>query len=259
MSVKVLVLTAAGTNCDQETKFAFELVGARAEIVHINQLKSKDRDLQNYQIFVLPGGFTYGDYIAAGRILANELRFALRADIENFIEDGKLILGICNGFQVLVKAGILPALPRAGYFSEQTVTLEFNNSNRYEDRWVWLKPSKTKCIFINGIEDLIYLPVAHAEGKFEPKNRRVLQELLANGQVVLRYSDPKGKKPKYPENPNGSVDDIAGICDPTGRVFGMMPHPERFVKTTQHPRWRRGEGAAPFGVAIFKNGVDFLR
>ncbi len=259
MSVKVLVLTAAGTNCDWETKYAFELVSAQAELVHINQLKAKDRNLKNYQIMVLPGGFTYGDYIAAGRILANELRFALRADIEKFIEDGKLILGICNGFQILVKAGILPALSPAGYFSEQSVTLEFNDSNHYEDRWIWLKPAKTPCVYTNGIGDLLYLPVAHAEGKFVPKNSTVLKQLQANCQVVLRYCDSKGKKPSYPDNPNGSIGNIAGVCDPTGRIFGLMPHPERFVKTTQHPRWKSGDNIKPFGITIFKNAVNFIR
>lgn len=257
MGARVLILTASGTNCDRETKYAFELLGASAELVHIKQLKENERSLNDYQLFVLPGGFTYGDYIAAGKILANELKFSLRDDIEKFIDEEKLIIGICNGFQSLVKAGILPGF--SGYFSEQSVTLEFNDSNRYEDRWVWLKPAKSKCVFTNNIEGVIELPVAHAEGKFLPKNSRVLRELKANGQIVFRYCTRHGKKPTYPENPNGSVDDIAGICDPTGRIFGLMPHPERFVKPTQHPRWKRGEGLTPFGLTIFKNALAYLK
>ncbi len=154
--VKVAVLFTAGTNCDSETVYAFELVGAKTDTVHINQLKSKKKSLSNYTIMAIPGGFTYGDYIAAGRILATELKYNLREDIEKFIEDGKLIIGLCNGFQVLVKAGILPGIPT--YFSDQTITLDANDSNRYEDRWIYLKNMKgNRCIFTKGIDPIIHI------------------------------------------------------------------------------------------------------
>ncbi len=169
MLVKVAILFAAGTNCDSETAYAFELAGAKTDLIHINELKTKRKSLADYAILAIPGGFTYGDYIAAGKILATELKFSLKEDIMRFITDGKLIIGICNGFQVLVKAGILPG--NNGYLSDPTATLDANDSNRYEDRWVYLKNIKgNRCIFTKGIEELLYFPVAHAEGKFIPKD-----------------------------------------------------------------------------------------
>jgi phosphoribosylformylglycinamidine synthase len=255
---KVAILFAAGTNCDSETAYAFELAGAKADLVHINELKSKRKSLADYTILAIPGGFTFGDYIAAGRILATELKYCLREDIEKFIEKGKLIIGICNGFQVLVKAGILPG--NNGYLTDQTVTLDANDSNRYEDRWVYLKNLKdNRCIFTNGIEELLYIPVAHAEGKFIPKNEKTLNQLKKNKQVVLTYVNENGKKTGYPDNPNGSVDNIAGICDPSGRIFGLMPHPERFLHKQFHPHWHRETKIKPQGQLIYQNAVDYVR
>lgn len=258
MLVKVAILFAAGTNCDSETAYAFELTGAKVDLVHINQLKERTKSLTDYLILAIPGGFTYGDYIAAGRILATELKYCLKEDIDKFIADGKLIIGICNGFQVLVKAGILPG--NNGYLTDQTVTLDANDSNRYEDRWVFLKNAEgNRCIFTKDIEELLYLPVAHAEGKFIPKNNKILEQLKKNGQVVLRYVKENGKRGGYPYNPNGSVDNIAGICDLTGRIFGLMPHPERFLRKELHPHWHRKRNLKPQGQLIFQNGVDYVR
>jgi phosphoribosylformylglycinamidine synthase I len=255
MQPRVIVLRTAGTNCDHETAYAFEVSGADVELVHINRLKRAEKSLLDYHILVLPGGFTYGDDISAGKILANELKFRLGDDLQRFAEEGRLILGICNGFQVLAKAGYLPNLDGNG---QQEATLAFNDSNRFEDRWVYLKEtSRGKCVFTRGIEDIIYLPVAHAEGKFVPRNKKVLTELWKNDQIVLQYVTQESEPAEYPENPNGSIDGIAGVCDPTGRIFGLMPHPERHAHPTHHPRWTREGLRDPDGLLIFRNGVDF--
>ncbi len=261
--IKTIVLRTAGTNCDKETAFAFELAGAKVELVHINELMRKKQTLDSFQILAIPGGFTYGDDIASGKILANELKFRMGSELQRFLKAGKLIIGICNGFQILVKAGILPNL--AGGFQTIEATLTLNDSDKFEDRWVYLKKTvdhrpKTKCIWTQGIDDIIYLPVAHGEGKFIPRNSGILKRLKAEGLIVFEYVDGQGTRRGYPYNPNGSVENIAGICDRTGRIFGLMPHPERHVSPFQHPRWTRGplerEGD---GLAIFRNGVNFAK
>lgn len=262
MKVKVLVLRAAGTNCDMESAFAFESVGASSDIVHVNQLKEGKKRLSDYHILVIPGGFTYGDDIASGKILANELKSALFEDVKEFIAAGKLILGICNGFQVLVKSGLLPNV--SGVAANVEATLNLNDSARFEDRWVYLKRSKPenpkfKCAWTNYVKDIIYLPIAHGEGKFIPADKAILERLKANGQIVFRYVNRDGESAEYPWNPNGSVDDIAGVCDPTGRILGMMPHPERFIERTQHPRWTREKlPKAGDGLALFRSGVEYV-
>ena len=255
MNVKAMVLRAAGTNCDVETAYAFESAGAEVARVHINELVRREKTLSEVQILAIPGGFTYGDDVAAGKILANELKYKLSDEIGRFVEEGRLILGICNGFQVLVKAGLLPEWKDGA--NEQQVTLTFNDSGRYEDRWVYLEKEKnSRCVFVEGIEETIYLPVAHAEGKFVPADEKVLAELERRGQVVFRYVDERGARASYPWNPNGSVGNIAGICDPTGRIFGLMPHPERHILPTQHPRWtREGLQEKSAGRTIFENAV----
>lgn len=258
---RVMVLRAAGTNCDLETAFAFEYAGAQTELVHINQLVKKEKKLGNFHILAIPGGFTYGDDVASGKILANEFKYKLSADLEKFIKDGKLIIGICNGFQVLVKAGLLPGKDDRG--QELKATLTANDSAKYEDRWVYLKAVKSfdlhaqgMCVWTRGIDEIIYMPSAHGEGKFIPADKDVLDRLWRNGQVVFRYTDSRGKLEGFPWNPNGSADNIAGICDITGRVFGLMPHPERYIFPTQHPRWSRGEARKESdGIRIFRNGV----
>ena len=266
--IKVVILRTAGTNCDKETAFAFESAGASTELVHVNQLSRGVKTLDDYQILAIPGGFTYGDDIASGKILANELKFAIEEELERFVNAGKLILGICNGFQVLVKAGILPNL--TGDFKTIEATLTLNDSNKFEDRWVYLKRgqksaarSQNRCIWTKGISEIIRLPVAHGEGKFIPKDKGVLNRLKNDGLIALRYVDENGKVAGYPENPNGAIEDIAGMCDPTGRIFGLMPHPERHLSPYQHPEWTRRavekQGGEGDGLIIFKNGVNFAK
>jgi len=260
-NIKVLILRTAGTNCDKETAFAFESAGASAELVHVNKLSTGTKSLDDYQILAIPGGFTYGDDIASGKILANELKFAIEKDLERFISAGKLVIGICNGFQVLVKAGLLPNL--TGDFKTIEATLTLNDSNKFEDRWVHLKKTQGRCVWTKGINGVISLPVAHGEGKFIPKDKNVLRKLENDGLIALEYTDLLGKKAGYPCNPNGAVRDIAGICDPTGRIFGLMPHPERHLSAYQHPEWTRKElseqGGEGDGLIIFKNGVNFAK
>jgi len=255
MKPKVIVLRTAGTNCDYETAYAFEISGADVEFVHINELKRGEKHLLDYQILVLPGGFTYGDDVSAGKILANELKFRLGDNLGKFVEEGRLVLGICNGFQVLVKLGYLPNLSGK---RNQEATLSYNDSGRFEDRWVYLKEtSEGKCIFTRGIDNILYLPVAHIEGKFVPKDKNVLAELWRRKQIVFQYVTRKGEPCDYPNNPNGSIDGVAGICDSTGRIFGLMPHPERYIHRTQHPRWTRNSSEEPQGLPIFRNAVKF--
>lgn len=251
MKPKVIVLRAAGSNCDLETKYAFDLAGGEAELVHVNRLLEGTVRLEDYQILAIPGGFTYGDDISAGKVLANQLKYKLADSLTAFHEAGKLIIGICNGFQVLVKAGLLPAVDLE---AEQTVTLTNNDSGKFEDRWVTLKINDSPCVFTEGMNDSVYFPVAHAEGKFVTGDPSVLQSLWNRKQVVFQYSSAA-----YPENPNGSVDDIAGICDPTGRVLGLMPHPERHLDPTNHPQWTRlGLAVEGDGVPIFRNAVNYF-
>lgn len=251
--VSVLMLRAPGTNCDAETVFAFQQAGAAVSSVHVNQLIGRDERLADYQIMVIPGGFTYGDDIAAGRVLANELKVKLEEDVLRFIEDGKLILGICNGFQVLVKAGFLP---ESSPHLPQLVTFSTNDSAKFECRWVHLRVNKEcRCVFTEGI-DTMYLPVAHAEGKViaDP-------EVLPRLRVALYYTDEYGNTGAgYPYNPNGSIKDIAGICDASGRVFALMPHPERHIRGAQHPQWTRlGAREHGDGFPIFRNAVEWAK
>ncbi|MCM8801078.1 MAG: phosphoribosylformylglycinamidine synthase I [Candidatus Omnitrophica bacterium] len=252
---RVCVLRTAGTNCDQETAFAFSKVDAQVELVHINRLIERKKALLDYDILAIPGGFTYGDDVAAGKILANELRFKLKEDLKRFIQRGKLIIGICNGFQVLVKSGLLPGQDDF----KQEASLIINDSARFEDRWVYLKNFSNKCIWTRNLPEIIYLPVAHGEGKFVVKDKATLIRLNKNGQIVFRYSDEKGKLKSYPYNPNGSQDNIAGICDETGRIFGLMPHPERHIDFLQHPHWIKRKNKEGDGLQIFKNGIEYAR
>ncbi len=261
---KVLVLRTAGTNCDKETAYAFELAGGATELVHINRLISKERDLSDYQILALPGGFTYGDDIASGKILANEIKNKLGEDLRNFVDDGKIIIGICNGFQVLVKSGFLP-----GQELGIQATLTLNDSARFEDRWVYLKSlphsvsgngRNQRCIWTKHTPEMIYLPVAHGEGKFVTKNKDILKRIKKNNQIVFQYTDNLGNFSDYPNNPNGSIEHIAGICDETGRVLGLMPHPERHIFNHQHPRWTNGKPKKyGDGLSIFKSGVEYIK
>jgi phosphoribosylformylglycinamidine synthase len=253
--VRAVVLRTAGTNCDAETEYALEKAGASAERVHVNRLVESPRPLERAQILAIPGGFSYGDDIASGKVLANELRHRLADSLRDFVDGRKLIIGICNGFQVLVKAGLLPALKGR----KVQATLTVNDSARFEDRWVYLRAEEGPCVFVKPGEN-VYLPVAHGEGKFTA-GAAVLADLKKRRQVVYRYVGPDGSTGAgYPWNPNGSVEDIAGICDPSGRVFGLMPHPERHIEPTQHPRWtREGLKREGDGLRIFGNAVEFAR
>lgn len=243
---KVIIIRTAGTNCDAETAYAFTMCGAAVDLVHINEFARSEKSLGDYHILAIPGGFTYGDDIASGKILANEMKYKLGGELKKFIDKGKLVIGICNGFQVLVKAGILPGI----YTDRMEATLSFNDSGKFEDRWTHLEATG-KCEWTKDIKKIIYLPIAHGEGKFIPRDKKILNSLRRNGQVVFKY---------HKSNPNGSIGDIAGICDSTGRVLGMMPHPERHILGTQHPRWTR-EGLKKYGdgLAIFKNGVEYIK
>lgn len=256
--VNVLVLRTAGTNCNEETAFAFQYYGAQVVQVHVDALCNGDVVLSDYHILALPGGFSYGDDISSGRILANELRLKLGEQIRAFIDMGKLILGICNGFQILVKAGILPGLQMMG---AQEATLYHNDSAKFEARWTHLTVEENRCVWTKGVQPQIYLPVAHGEGKFIVDDEGIIEQLRSKGQIVMRYCDAIGQKPNYPDNPNGSIDDIAGICDPSGRVLGLMPHPERHLLFEQHPSWTRRVRSSDVGdgAAIFANGVEFIR
>lgn len=253
--VKAIVLRAAGINCDMETEYALELAGAKAERVHINRIIEDKDALEGFQILVVPGGFSYGDDVAAGKILANQIVHHLYGSVRKFIDDGKLVLGICNGFQVLVKAGILPGNAE----HEPQITITYNDSGKFEDRWVYLAPQTEKCVFIEK-DKQIYLPVAHGEGKVVTKDEATLEKLKSEGHIAFKYVDKDGNEGSYPTNPNGSVDSIAGLTDATGRVLGLMPHPERHIRSTQHPHWSRLENKQDGdGMTIFANAVRFVQ
>lgn len=252
-NVKVLMLRAPGTNRDVDTQIAFEMTGAEVASALVNELVRQEKQLSEYQIMVIPGGFTYGDDISAGKIMANEIRLGLGESIKKFVADGRLVLGICNGFQVLVKTGILPGI--AGQ-SAQPVTLTNNDSGKFECRWVYLKVNKkSPCVFTKNMAGM-YVPIAHGEGKLvaEPG-------MLEKLNIVVQYVDEKSTSGAgYPYNPNGSVNDIAGICDASGRIFGLMPHPEDFIRWTQHPRWtREKERKDLYGLQIFTNAVAWAK
>ena len=262
MKPKVLILRTAGTNCDVETDAAFQLAGAETALIHIQNLISGKANLADYQILAIPGGFSYGDDISAGILLAVEMKHKLADALNRFVADDKLILGICNGFQVLVRTGLLPGItpPETGTPEmTQRTTLAMNTSAKFECRWVDLAKQESPCVFTKGIKAHIYLPVAHAEGRFTAPSD-VLEELESNNQIVFRYA-----KSEYPHNPNGSDADIAGICDPTGRIFGLMPHPERFLMKWNHPRWTRLAEATRTnaeegdGLAIFKSAINYIK
>jgi len=259
--VKVLVLRTAGTNCDQETVHAFHLAHAEVEKVHVNRLIENPKLLENYQILALPGGFSYGDDIAAGKILANQLMHHFRDEVRRFIDADKLVIGICNGFQVLVMTGILPGLPHEqNNGSMLQATLACNDSGKFEDRWIYLQPGTDKCVFVEP-NQRIYLPIAHGEGKLCFAQPELLVQTQAAGLVAFRYVDQNGQFGAYPINPNGSTDHIAGLCDATGRVLGLMPHPERHVHKTHHPHWTRltqEELQQPNGLNIFTNAVRYF-
>lgn len=260
MNVRAIVLTGFGINCDAETEFAIERAGAETTRMHLNDIIEDPTVLDDFHIFAIPGGFSFGDDVASGKILANRLRYKLGDPLKKFINDGKLVIGICNGFQVMVRMGILPMFD--GEFVQE-VTLTHNNTSRFEDRWINLKTDPTTpCVWLKDIKR-IELPVRNGEGKFLVKDENVLQRLKDNGQIALRYVKQNGSpaRGEFPQNPSGSVDDIAGICDPTGRILGLMPHPEAYMDKTNHPRWYREDHSEEegLGIKLFRNAVEYAK
>jgi phosphoribosylformylglycinamidine synthase I len=267
--VKVIVLAGNGINCEYETAHACQRGGAdTVDTVHINELLNGERLLEDYHLLCLPGGFLDGDDLGAAKACANRFRHATLPtsgerfwdELMRFIERGRLIFGICNGFQLLAKLGLVPAL--GGRYGEQEVTLTFNDSGRFEDRWVHLTVNaQSPCVFTKGLEK-VYLPVRHGEGKFLAASPSIASQLAEKGLACLHYTDERyqGATMEYPLNPNGSAEGVAGVCDETGKVFGLMPHPEGYLHRTNHPRWTREElpeeGA---GVAFFRNAVQHIR
>ncbi len=259
--VQTILLRTAGTNCDRELALAFEMAGSHVDTVHINELMANPGRLADYQILGLPGGFSYGDDIASGRILANQLVHHLGEALQQWIADGKMILGICNGFQALVKAGLLPGpMPQLSPGDAFPATLTDNSNGRFIDSWIRVRSTSAHCPWM-GPDKCLDLPIAHGEGRFVVRDPGVLEALRVNDQVAFRYIDPAGNVAQaWPDNPNGSMDGIAGVCDVTGRVLGMMPHPERFINSYLHPTWTRQQlPPAPAGLELFKNAVDFIR
>lgn len=267
--VKAIVITGYGTNCETEMAHACKLGGAdQVDIVHMSELLHGEYSLDEYHFLNLPGGFLDGDDLGAGQAGAHRFKYAvekrtgerLQDQVIRFINDGKLILGVCNGFQLMVKMGLLPGF-ESNYVNRE-VSLTYNDSGRFEDRWVNLTANeKSPCVFTKGIKNL-YFPIRHGEGKFVAKDDAMLEKVMVHNLVALQYSDPENDQPTmtYPLNPNGSPAGIAGICDPSGRLFGLMPHPEAFLHRTNHPRWTREElPEEGQGVALFRNGIEFIR
>ncbi|MEM9955127.1 MAG: phosphoribosylformylglycinamidine synthase subunit PurL [Chloroflexota bacterium] len=251
---RVLILHANGTNRDHDAALACELAGGEPEIVHINQLLAGERNLLDYHMLVVPGGFSYGDDLGAGQLWAQDLRYKLRDDLERFALNGRPVLGICNGFQVLLKSGLLPNTDFASG-EDRDVTLTYNENGHFECRWVYLKPNiHSTSLFTEGIDDLIYCPVAHGEGRVMTRNPRETQRLWTNGLVSLTYVDSDGNSVGYPQNPNGSVTGIAAINNYEGNVMGLMPHPEDHIFPWQHPNYHRGI-TGNFGLVLFENGI----
>ncbi|RME85356.1 MAG: phosphoribosylformylglycinamidine synthase I [Caldilineae bacterium] len=254
MKPPVAILHAPGTNRDLDIALALEVAGAAPEIVHINRLLACERRLSDYAMLVIPGGFSYGDDLGAGKLWAVRLRHDLGAQIDAFARSGKPILGICNGFQVLVKTGLLPD-PAAGV---QSLTLTRNTSARFECRWVYLEPNRQNpSPWLRGLER-IFCPVAHGEGNFQVDEAGTLQRLQRNHQIAFTYVDSGGQPGPYPVNPNGSVADIAGITDPQGHILGLMPHPENHILPHQHPGFHRSCRLGS-GLRLFQNGVAMIR
>jgi phosphoribosylformylglycinamidine synthase len=265
---RVLIMSGYGINCEKESAHAFELAGAKADIVHINDLINSRKKMSDYDIIMFPGGFSYGDDTGSGNAFANKIRNNLWNDLVKFIDSGKLILGVCNGFQIMTHLGLF-ALPSSEY-GKRITAMESNNSNRYECRWVHIKHNNSNCVFTKGV-DVMHLPVAHGEGRFFCDSK-IFEELKNNNQIVFIYCSEGGKRAdgQYPLNPNGAINDVAGICDKTGRVMGMMPHPERAIYSVSEPEFqlrkemaKRDNREMPefieSNLKIFKNAVKYVK
>lgn len=254
MRPKVCILRSDGANCDEELFYAFEKFGALPEFVQVNELRNKSKKLKDFQILALPGGFSYGDDIASGKVLAVELVSFFKHELKEFVERKGIVLGICNGFQALVRTGLLPY----NNLGSMEVTLAHNDSGHFECRWVKIKTEKSKCTLLP-VGETLDIAINHGEGKFfaEPK---ILNRIELDQLVFARYTDSRGNSTQqYPQNPNGAINAIAGITDPSGRIIGLMPHPEKFVDITQHPNWRRQKFTKPHGAYFFENLIKFAK
>ena len=277
MAPRALILRAPGINRDEDAAAAIELAGGRPERIHINRVVEGSTKLADYALLIIPGGFSYGDHLGAGKLLAVDLAHRLGDALAAFVADGRPVIGICNGFQVLVKAGILPGMASADQNQEprtenqesangsrflvlgSQATLTDNASGQFECRWVQLAADPgSRCVFTQGFDRPIEVPVAHGEGRFVARDQAALQALRAAGQVALRYVSASGGTASYPDNPNGSDDAIAGVCNSAGNVLGLMPHPEDAILPQQHPRWTREPWRAEGdGLALFRNAVRY--
>jgi phosphoribosylformylglycinamidine synthase subunit PurQ / glutaminase len=272
MAPRALILRAPGINRDEDAAAAIELAGGQPERVHINRVVEGTMKIADYALLIIPGGFSYGDHLGAGKLLAIDLAHRLGEALAAFVADGRPVIGICNGFQVLVKAGILPgdddgrwtmddslSSPSSIVHRPSSATLTDNASGQFECRWVRLAADPdSRCVFTRGFDRPIEVPVAHGEGRFVTRDQAALQALRTGGQVALRYVAAGGGATGYPDNPNGSDDAIAGVCNPAGNVLGLMPHPEDAVLPQQHPRWTREPWRAEGdGLALFRNAVRY--
>ncbi len=256
MGIKALIIKARGTNRDFDAADALKLAGAESDIVPLNLLRSGEKKWQDYQMLIVPGGFSYADALGAGKLLALDMTSYFSEEVKRFVESGKPVLGICNGFQALVKSGILPGFKTEA--GTAAATLSFNKSGHFECRWVHLLPVSQMCVWTRGIEQVITCPVAHGEGNFIPADSKAAYMLRENDQIAFVYAGADGlpARGKYPLNPNGSAMDVAGICNPQGNVLGLMPHPENHIFPQQHPRWTRGDKNGS-GLGLFLNGVRY--
>ncbi len=253
---KVCILRSDGTNCDEELRYAFEKAGGTVDLVHVNEFRRKDKKLSDFQIIALPGGFSYGDDLASGKVLAIELMSFFKDDLQKFIDKNGYILGVCNGFQTLIRTGLLPYAT----LGNMQATLTNNDSGHFECRWVNMKAQKSKASYFDNLNSMIFdVSVNHGEGKFFA-DEKLLEKIENDKLVTFRYVDSAGKPTqKYPENPNGALRAIAGISDPSGRIFGLMPHPEKFVDITQHPNWRRMKKRKADGLIFFETIISYVK
>jgi len=262
--VPVLIITGFGLNCEAESKYAWELAGAQPELVHFSDLLAQPARLRDFSAMMFIGGFAYGDHMTSGHVFALRARHRLSGELDAFINEGKLILGVCNGFQIMVKLGLLPGLDR-NYFM-QSLSIIQNDCGAFQNRWVQMRfESASPCVFTRGLTSMP-LPVRHGEGKVFTLDRNLLKRLEMLGCIPCRYATPATGEPAYefPDNPNGSLHAIAGLCDPSGRIFGLMPHPEAYLYPENHPQWemQKQNGTLPehgLGLALFLNAVDYLK